>query len=70
MAAAIDAHTGAVTMLPFTVSEWPLEVTDPLSYRKNSSLLIVRGSRNEQGQGTYYYRFDGKTFELLRAVEK
>lgn len=66
-AAAIDAKTGKVVMLPFTVSDWPLDITEPLSYRKDSSLLIVRGSRNERGPGTYYYRFDGAAFRLIEA---
>lgn len=70
MAAAINATTGAVTMLPFTVSDWPLDVTEPLSYRKDSSLLVVRGCRSEKGKGTYYYNFDGKRFRLLKAVEE
>jgi hypothetical protein len=70
MAAAIDAPTGAVTMLPFTVSDWPLDVTEPLSYRKDSSLLVIRGSRSEKGNGTYYYDFDGKAFRLLKAIEE
>lgn len=69
MAAAIDAKTGRVTSLPFTVSDWPLEVTEPLSYHATSCLLVVRGSRNESAEhGTYYYTFDGKAFQL-RASE-
>jgi hypothetical protein len=70
MGAAIDAKTGAVAMLPFTVSDWPLDVTDPLSYRKDSSLLVIRGSRNEKGSGTYYYHFDGRKFRLVKAIER
>lgn len=69
MGAAIDARTGWVTMLPFTVSDWPLDVAEPISFRKNSCLLIVQGSRNEQGHGTYYYRFSGRRFDLDKAVE-
>lgn len=69
MAAVIDTKTGRVTSLPFTVSDWPLDVTEPLSYRADSCLLIVKGSRNESAaHGTYYYLFDGKTFRL-RASE-
>ncbi|MCG5075352.1 hypothetical protein [Paraburkholderia tagetis] len=69
MAAAIDTQSGRVTSLPFSVSDWPLDVTEPLSYRANSCLLIVHGSRNESPEhGTYYYAFDGKVF-TLRASE-
>ncbi|WP_157696075.1 hypothetical protein [Caballeronia temeraria] len=67
MAAAIDARTGKVVMLPFTVSDWPLDIAEPLAYRKDSRLLIVRGSRDERGRGTYYYRFDGAAFQLIEA---
>jgi hypothetical protein len=65
MGAAIDSNTGKVVMLPFTVSDWPPEITSPLAFRKDSALLIVRGSRNEHGHGTYYYRFDGSAFTPL-----
>lgn len=69
MAAAIDQETGRAISLPFTVSDWPLDVTEPLAYRADSCLLIVRGSRNESDEhGTYYYAFDGKAFQL-RASE-
>jgi hypothetical protein len=69
MAAAIDAKTGKVAMLPFTVSDWPLDVTEPISFRKDSALLIVQGSRNERAHGIYYYRFDGTQFRLLSEQE-
>ncbi|WP_322092189.1 hypothetical protein [Paraburkholderia bannensis] len=69
MAAAIDTHSGRVTSLPFTVSDWPLDVTEPLSYRADSCLISVRGSRNESREhGTFWYAFDGKAFKLLATV--
>ena len=69
MAAAVDMKTGRVTSLPFTVSDWPLDVTEPLTYRPNSCLLVVQGSRNESKEhGTYYYDFDGKAFHLRAMV--
>ncbi|MBN3809759.1 hypothetical protein [Paraburkholderia sp. Ac-20347] len=65
MAAAIDTRSGRVTSLPFNVSDWPLDVTEPLAFRADSCLLVVRGSRNERAEhGTYYYMFDGKVFRL------
>ncbi|MDR5882102.1 hypothetical protein [Caballeronia sp. LZ032] len=69
MAAAIDSNTGKVVMLPFTVSDWPLDITEPLAYRKDGALLTVHGSRNEQGQGTYYYRFDGSAFTPVKTTD-
>ena len=69
MTAAINAQTGEVAWLPFTVCCWAPNVTKPLEFHPNSRLLIVHGSRNESGGGTYDYSFDGKTFTLLRADE-
>lgn len=68
MAAAIDARSGRVVMLPFTVSDWPLTVSEPLSYRENSCLLGVQGRRDEQASGAFVYRFDGKHFRLMEPV--
>jgi len=65
MAAAIDAKTGVVTRLPFTVSNWPLEVTEPLVYKPDSRLLVIHGSRNEKGNGIYYYELIGHVFKLV-----
>lgn len=62
MAAAIDAKTGGVTWLPFTVCCWEPNILEPLEFRPNSSLLIVHGSRDEQGSGVHYYNFDGRQF--------
>lgn len=65
LAAAIDAKTGAVTLFPFTVSNWPLDVTEPLTYKQDSRLLLVQGSRNEKGSGTAAYEFTGHSFRPL-----
>jgi hypothetical protein len=67
---AIDAKTGVVVWLNFSVCCWPLQVKEPLEFKLNSSLLIVRGSRNEEGQGTYYYLLKDQEFVLLKAEEK
>jgi len=64
MGGAIDANTGDVNMLPFSVSDWPLDVLEPLDFRKDSCLLVVRGSRNEKGHGTYFYKFEQGAFKL------
>lgn len=70
MAAAIDAKTGLVTWLPFTVCCWNMAINEPLEFRPSSRLLIVHGSRNEQGDGdeTHYYEFHNNKFKGL--VEK
>ncbi|MCE3607129.1 hypothetical protein LXA47_26530 [Massilia sp. P8910] len=66
MSTAIDAKTGAVAWLPFTVCCWDADVEDHLEYKLNSRLLIVHGARNEQGGGTHYYQFNGKRFAEIR----
>ncbi len=70
MGAAINAQTGEIVWLPFTVCCWDFDTSEPLEFRNDSRLLIVHGSRNEQGGGTYAYTFDGKAFTLLKADEK
>ncbi|MFM0028849.1 hypothetical protein PQR70_21605 [Paraburkholderia madseniana] len=67
---AIDAKTGRVTWLPFTVCCWDVDVQEPIEFRRDSSLLVVHGSRNEAGSGTYYYALDKDEFKLVKAVEK
>ncbi len=59
LAAAIDAKDGTVVWLPFTVCCWPLDITEPLEYKRNSRLLIVHGQRNEKGSnGSHVYALD------------
>lgn len=74
MTAAIDvgrgAQAGQVVWLPFTVCCWDVDVSKPLDFRVDSRLLVVHGSRNEHGGGTYDYTFDGKAFKLIQAQEK
>lgn len=68
MGAAIDAKTGSVIWLPFTVCCWDLKITAPLEYRPDSHLLIVHGSLDEKGAGTgiHYYDFDGRRFAPIK----
>ncbi|HEY1151365.1 MAG TPA: hypothetical protein VGF27_22490 [Pseudoduganella sp.] len=68
MGAAIDARTGDVHWLPFTVSNWGFDVSQPLEFRRDSRLLVVHGSRDERGSGdeTSYYLFDHGKFHELR----
>ena len=70
MGGAIDAISGNIVMLPFTVSDWPLDITEPLAFKKDSCLLVVHGSRNEEGHGIYYYRFIKNKFELFKSVDR
>lgn len=65
----IDAKTGTVVWLPFTVCCWDADVDEPVAFRRNSRLIVVHGSRNETGGGTYYYVFEQGQFVLVKAVE-
>lgn len=63
MAAAIDTETGLAAWLAFTVCCWSMQVKEPLEFRRTSRLLVVHGSRNEQGAGDeiHYYEFRRNT---------
>lgn len=74
MVFALDADTGKVNWLPFTVSQGMDDKgfdTDipPLDFRPDSRLLIVAGSRNEHGHGLYQYVFEHGQFRLLKSHE-
>lgn len=67
--AIIDAQTGQVFMLPFYVCCWS-DVEDPLEFRLDSSLLIIRGRRNERLPETiYYYHWNEGQLKLLHTLE-
>jgi hypothetical protein len=76
--AVADAKTGAVFMPPFYVGPRALlegetgEPEEPLQFRVDSKLLIVSGSRNEKGEGVYYYKWDKNRLTLIAtaAVKK
>ncbi len=70
MSVAVDAQTGNVIWLPFTVCCWNPDIEQPVQFRRDSKLVIVHGSRNETGNGTYYYLFDQNRFTLLRGDEE
>jgi len=43
----------------------PVEEGDPVQYRLDSALVIVKGAINEEEQaGTYYYKWAGKLVPL------
>ncbi len=74
MGVIIDAKSGRVYDIPFTIccmsqafgSDTRFE---PIEFDLRSRLIIFRGARNEEGMGTYYYRWDGRRLVLIRAVE-
>jgi hypothetical protein len=54
----IDARTGAVSMVPFTISGWR-EIHDDfegVTFRQYSRLIVFSGERNEKGDiGQHFY---------------
>ncbi len=62
MAGALDARTGYVTWLPFTVCCGNYADKEPIEFRQDSALLVIRGMRNESSDGIYYYLFAAGAF--------
>jgi hypothetical protein len=71
--AMIDANTGRVYWLPFTVCCWA-DTDDslrPVKYRLDSRLIVFSGVRNEEGEnGTHFYVVKAGKFIYLRSVGK
>ncbi|MBA5608575.1 hypothetical protein H3H36_24840 [Duganella sp. FT3S] len=55
MGAMIDAKTGRIVWLPFTVRCGSDANKPPVDFRSDSALLVINGMRNEAGDGTHYY---------------
>lgn len=68
MGVIVDAKTGKVYWLPFTVAV-DINEFEPIVFRRDSSLIVVKGSRNEKGHGAYYYNFTRDHLALVRAIE-
>lgn len=70
MGAVIDAKTGKVTWLPFTICCWGTDVPDnfePIEFRLDSNLIVFSGARNEKegDNGKHYYKFEKNHFEPI-----
>ena len=76
--AVVDAKTGEIGKPPFGILGYGYALTfadgkktedddyEPLSYRRNSRLLVIRGCPEDQDCGVEYYRWDGARFILLK----
>jgi hypothetical protein len=74
--AIIDARTGNVYFPSFYVAfgsglkqERLQRSEEPLQFHTNSRLVIVTGSRNERGEGRYFYRWDGNHLRLVASAD-
>src|SRR2546421_312769 len=75
MGAVIDAKTGKVHWIPFTICCWGADVDQsfkPIDYRLDSSLVVFSGARNEKAadNGKHYYKFEKNHFVLIRSIMK
>jgi hypothetical protein len=73
MGGIVDAKTGKVYSIPFSVCCWGFDVDEkfePVDFRLDSKLIVITGARNEEGNGTYYYKFENNRLTLVKAVEK
>ena len=71
MGALIDAKTGRIYQLPFTICCWGDGVGDdfnPIEFRLDSKLIIFSGARDEKDGdvGKHYYIFDKSSFKLIQ----
>jgi len=65
----IDARSGKVAWLPFTICCW--DSGKPLDFHLDSSLLVVHGMRDEQEpNGTSYYAFEEGKLRLVAQLPK
>lgn len=67
MGAVIDAKTGKIYQLPFTICCWGDDVGDnfePIEFRLDSKLIVFSGARNEQegDSGKHFYKFENNRF--------
>ena len=75
MGAVIDAKTGKVYRLSFSICCWGADVDDkfnPIEFRRDSSLIVFSGLRNEKqdDDGTHFYQFENGRFVHLRSIPK
>lgn len=70
--AAIDALTGRVVFLPFTVCCWGAvdDAFAPVAHRADSRLIVFSGLRNEEEpMGAHYYELRNGEFKFLQTVD-
>jgi hypothetical protein len=71
--AVIDAFTGQVTFLPFSIccAENTDDKFDPIEHHADSRLVIFTGLRNEEGvNGAHFYLFEKGRFVHLKTIKR
>ena len=73
--AIVDARTGTIHYVPQTlfILRAPFQEEESVQFRLDSRLLTVVGTRldhrNDNGEGKYYYEWNGNRFKLLHTVK-
>jgi hypothetical protein len=80
--AVVDARDGRIYPAPFSILGWgtPLLTYEgrhssnqdgfqPLEYRLDSRLLVVRGCPEDENCGSYFYEWTGSHLSLVRKVQ-
>jgi hypothetical protein len=79
--AIVDAKDGRIYQAPFSALAWGMPLMkyegkyepsqhgfEPLAYKLDSRLLIVRGCPEEENCGSYFYDWTGTQFKLIRKI--
>jgi hypothetical protein len=71
----INARTGRVYQIPFTVCCWSYEdASEPVDFRNNSRLIVFSGTRDERPTNTrddlHYYEFKNGRFRYLKTLKR
>ena len=66
--AIVDAKDGRIYGAPFKALAWGMAFMkeEPLAYKLDSRLLIVRGCPEEENCGIYFYEWTGTQFKLIK----
>jgi hypothetical protein len=70
----IDAKTGAVGGLPFSVCCWSVrDDVKTIDFRDDSRLIVIRGLRNESEKDSpddvHYYEYQNGRFKFIKTVK-
>jgi hypothetical protein len=72
LGAYVDASTGKVTMIPFSLSGWRETSDDfePIDTRADSRLIVFSGMRGEEGvNGRHYYALEKGKLKHLESAD-
>lgn len=74
--AIVNLKTGKIYVGDFSIAygsnlkQEKLRNDEPLQFKTDSRLLVVVGSRNEKGEGVYFYEWTGDKLKQVRSTMK